>query len=121
MGMKRLSHTTSNLVDHPFFDSPQLARNGLPLRSRGRINRPFCSHWEVLMTDREKWDQDHGAMSRRTLVKGIAAGEGAVMAGTGGEAAQTGPGAPPTASPKPPALFGLRYTPSTQFGDPVIP
>ena len=70
------------------------------------------------MTDREKWDQDQGAMSRRTLVKGLAAG--AVMAGTGGAAAQTGPAAPPTTITNPPRDFSPRGAPTTYFWDPDI-
>ncbi len=30
MGMKRLSHTTSNLVDHPFLILPSLPRMDYP-------------------------------------------------------------------------------------------
>src|SRR5215831_16455986 len=87
-------------------------------RVAGSDQAAFCFHWEGLMTDREKWDQDQGAMSRRTLVKGLAAG--AAIAGTSGAAAQTGPAAPPTTITNPPRDFSPRGAPTTYFWDPDI-
>jgi gluconolactonase len=89
-------------------------------RVAGSDEPAFCFHWEVLVTHREKWDQDQGAMSRRTLVKGLAAGAGVVMAGTGSAAAQTGPAAPPTTITNPPRDFGPRGAPTTYFWDPDV-
>src|SRR6266849_8609442 len=80
----------------------------------------FGFHWEVLVTQREKWDQDTGAMSRRTLVQALAASAGAMVAGAGGAAAQTGPAAPPTTITNPPRDFGPRGAPTTYFWDPDI-
>src|SRR5262249_20727258 len=110
---------SGNLVDHPFLILPSLPRMDYP-QVAGSDHPAFCFHWEVLMTDREKWDQDQGAMSRRTLVKGLAAGVGAVMAGAGSPEAQTGPAAPPTTITNPPRDFSPRGAPTTYFWDPDI-
>ncbi len=64
--------------------------------------------------------QDKDAMSRRTLVKALAAGAGAMVAGAGGTAAQTEAAAPPTTITNPPRDFGPRGAPTTYFWDPDI-
>ncbi|MGC5393912.1 hypothetical protein ACPXAZ_25275, partial [Escherichia coli] len=58
------------------------------------------------------------ALSRRTLVRGLALGAAATMAGPA--LAQTGPAAPPTTITTPPRDFGPNGAPTTYFWDPDI-
>jgi len=101
--------------NHPFLLLPSLSWMDYA-EVAGSDQPAFCFHWEVLVTDRENWDQSE--MSRRTLVKGLAAG--AVMAGTGRAAAQTGAASPPTTVTTPPRDFGPQGAPTTYFWDPDI-
>jgi len=101
--------------NHPFLLLPSLPWMDYA-EVAGSDQPAFCFHWEVLVTDRENWDQS--AMSRRALVKGLAAG--AVMAGTGRAAAQTGAASPPTTVTNPPRDFGPQGAPTTYFWDPDI-
>src|SRR3954454_6912333 len=66
----------------------------------GRINRPAEHDREDAMTRQKQRDQD-AALSRRTLVQGLALGA-ATFAGAGSVLAQTGPAAPPTTINTPP-------------------
>lgn len=65
----------------------------------------------------EQRDQD-AALSRRTLVRGLALGAAATVAGPA--LAQTGPAAPPTTITTPPRDFGPNGAPTTYFSDPDI-
>ena len=69
------------------------------------------------MTRQQKRDQD-AALSRRTMVRGLALGAAATMAGPA--LAQTGPAAPPTTITTPPRDFGPGGAPTTYFWDPDI-
>ncbi len=60
------------------------------------------------------------AVSRRTLVQGLAVGAGAAAAGLSGALAQNGPAAPPTTVTTPPRDFGPVGAPTTYFWDPDI-
>ena len=71
------------------------------------------------MTRQQQREQD-AALSRRTLVQGLALGAAATMAGTGTALAQTGPAAPPTTTTNPPRDFGPNGAPSTYFSDPDV-
>jgi len=71
------------------------------------------------MTRQQQREQDV-ALSRRTLVQGLALGAAATMAGTGPALAQTGPAAPPTTITTPPRDFSPRGAPTTYFWDPDI-
>ena len=60
-------------------------------------------------------------LSRRTLVQGLAAGAGAMLAGAGTAAAQqAGPVAPPSTITTPPRDFSPRGAPTTYFWDPDV-
>src|SRR6266568_2304115 len=71
------------------------------------------------MTRQQQREQD-AALSRRTLVQGLALVAAATMAGTGAALAQTGPAAPPTTITTPPRDFGPNGAPTTYFWDPDI-
>ena len=60
------------------------------------------------------------AVSRRTLVQGLAVGAGAAAAGLSGALAQNAPAAPPTTITTPPRDFSPRGAPTTYFWDPDI-
>ena len=60
------------------------------------------------------------AVSRRTLVQGLAVGAGAAVAGMSGALAQNAPAAPPTTITTPPRDFSPRGAPTTYFWDPDI-
>ncbi|MBW8854745.1 MAG: SMP-30/gluconolactonase/LRE family protein, partial [Bradyrhizobium sp.] len=70
------------------------------------------------MTRQKQRDQD-AALSRRTLVQGLALGA-ATLAGAGSALAQTGPAAPPTTITTPPRDFGPHGAPTTYFWDPDV-
>ena len=61
-----------------------------------------------------------GAVSRRTLVAGLAAGAGAIALGARDATAQTGPAAPPSTITSPPRDFGPNGAPTTYFTDPDV-
>ena len=61
-----------------------------------------------------------GAVSRRTLVAGIAAGAGAIALGGRDAMAQAGPAAPPTTITSPPRDFGPNGAPNVYFTDPDV-
>ena len=61
-----------------------------------------------------------GAVSRRTLVAGLAAGAGAIALGARDATAQTGPVAPPSTVTSPPRDFGPNGAPTTYFTDPDV-
>ena len=70
-------------------------------------------------------DGSAGAMSRRTLVQGLAVAAGATIAGMGSTSAQTptptpAPVGPPTTITTPPRDFGPGGAPTTYFWDPDI-
>ncbi|WP_448030289.1 SMP-30/gluconolactonase/LRE family protein [Bradyrhizobium liaoningense] len=69
--------------------------------------------------DHEQREQDT-ALSRRTLVRGLALGAAATLAGGGPALGQTGPAAPPTTITTPPRDFGPHGAPTTYFWDPDI-
>ncbi|MEO8321244.1 MAG: SMP-30/gluconolactonase/LRE family protein, partial [Bradyrhizobium sp.] len=73
------------------------------------------------MTRNEQRDQDV-MLSRRTLVRGMAAVAGATVAGAGGALAQNAPApvGPPTTTTSPPRDFSPRGAPTTYFWDPDI-
>jgi gluconolactonase len=72
------------------------------------------------MTHRDMLNCDK-TLSRRTLVQGLAAGAGAVLAGAGTAAAQqAGPVAPPSTITTPPRDFSPRGAPTTYFWDPDV-
>ena len=73
------------------------------------------------MTHQKKLNEDK-TLSRRTLVKALAAGAGAMVAGTGTAAAQPAPAsaAPPSTITNPPRDFGPGGAPTTYFWDPDI-
>jgi gluconolactonase len=60
------------------------------------------------------------AVSRRTLVQGLAVGAGAAAAGITGALAQNAPVGPPTTITNPPRDFSPRGAPTTYFWDPDI-
>jgi gluconolactonase len=60
------------------------------------------------------------AVSRRTLVAGLAAGAGAIALGARDATAQTGPAAPPSTITSPPRDFGPNGAPTTYFTDPDV-
>ncbi|MBJ7405824.1 MAG: SMP-30/gluconolactonase/LRE family protein, partial [Bradyrhizobium sp.] len=74
------------------------------------------------MTRQEARDEglraQDAALSRRTLVRGLALGAAATMAGPA--LAQTGPAAPPSTVTTPPRDFGPHGAPTTYFWDPDI-
>ncbi|RTM12201.1 MAG: SMP-30/gluconolactonase/LRE family protein, partial [Bradyrhizobiaceae bacterium] len=70
-----------------------------------------------LARDDEQREQEL-ALSRRTLVRGLALGAAATVAGPA--LAQTGPAAPPTTITNPPRDFSPRGAPTTYFWDPDI-
>ena len=67
--------------------------------------------------DHEPHEHD-AALSRRTLVRGLALGAAATVAGPA--LAQTGPAAPPTTITTPPRDFSPNGAPTTYFWDPDI-
>jgi gluconolactonase len=69
---------------------------------------------------RQQQREQGAALSRRTLVQGLALGAAGAMAGTGTALAQTGPAAPPTTITTPPRDFGPRGAPTTYFWDPDV-
>ena len=72
------------------------------------------------MKDHDMSDCDK-TLSRRTLVQGLAAGAGAMLAGAGTAAAQqAGPVAPPSTITTPPRDFSHRGAPTTYFWDPDV-
>ena len=63
---------------------------------------------------------NHGAISRRNVVTGLAVGAGAMAVGTRAAVAQAGPVSPPSTVTSPPRDFSRNGAPTTYFTDPDI-
>src|SRR5260370_37250697 len=83
----------------------------------GRINGQQ-QPWEAAMMDEQRHNPET-AMSRRTLVQGLAIAAGATVA-SGALAETSSEAAPPTTITTPPLDFGPQGAPTTYFWDPDI-